>query len=232
MALTLVVAALRLTIVFAEVSVKEGTKPSFLSTDTQQHILPMTKQPASDGKVYYSYADIHDSVSKLVPKLRDEFKPDVMIAIGGGGFIPARMLRTELKIPILAVSLELYDDKTKSIRDSGVICHQWFNEQSEPGKLVKNGNVLIVDEVDDTRTTLQYAVEQVFEKCHPAKVGVCVVHNKNKPKHGTLPPEVAYYAAETVEDYWNCYPWDAAEYGNGRSIEQHELLARQCSGNQ
>ena len=33
-----------------------------------------------------------------------------MVAIGGGGFIPARMLRTEVRVPILAVSLELYDD--------------------------------------------------------------------------------------------------------------------------
>ena len=34
--------------------------------------------------------------------------------IGGGGYIPARMLRTELKIPILAITLELYDDRTNT----------------------------------------------------------------------------------------------------------------------
>ena len=84
------------------------------------------KLPANDGKVYYSYSDIHDSVSKLVPLLKSEFNPNVIIAIGGGGFIPARMLRTELKIPILAVSLELYDDKTNSIKEGGIVCHQWF----------------------------------------------------------------------------------------------------------
>lgn len=186
------------------------------------------KSPADDGKVYYSYADIHDSVSRLVPTLQKEFQPTVMIAIGGGGFIPARMLRTELKAPILAISLELYDDATNTIRPKGVVCHQWFDENSEPGKLVKDGNVLIVDEVDDTRTTLQYAVELLLEKCQPKKVGVCVVHNKNKPKKGTLADEIAYFAAENVEDHWLCYPWDAAEYG--RSIGQHETLARQCSG--
>jgi hypoxanthine phosphoribosyltransferase len=178
--------------------------------------------------VYYSYADIHDSVSRLVPTLQREFQPTVMIAIGGGGFIPARMLRTELKAPILAISLELYDDKSNTIRPKGIVCHQWFDENSEPGKLVKGGNVLIIDEVDDTRTTLQYAVEEVLNRCEPAKVGVCVVHNKNKPKKGILPEDVAYFAAEEVEDHWLCYPWDAAEYG--RSIKQHEALARSCSG--
>ena len=154
-----------------------------------------TKKPAPDGKVYFSYADIHNSVSSIVPRLKDEFAPHVLIAIGGGGFIPARMLRTELKVPILAISLELYDDKDNSIKESGVVCHQWFDEQSEPGQLVQNGNVLIVDEVDDTRTTLQYAVEEVVRRCQPAKLGVCVVHNKNKPKKGELPPSVAYFAA-------------------------------------
>jgi uncharacterized protein len=186
------------------------------------------KSPADDGKVYYSYADIHESMSRLVPTLQKDFKPDVMIAIGGGGFIPARMLRTELKAPILAISLELYDDTTNSIRPKGVVCHQWFDQDSEYGNLVKGGNVLIVDEVDDTRTTLQYAVEELMRKCQPKRVGVCVVHNKNKPKRGILPEGVAYFAAENVQDYWLCYPWDAAE--TGRSIAEHEALARQCSG--
>jgi len=36
----------------------------------------------------------------------------VLVAIGGGGFIPARMLRTYLHTPIFAVGLQLYDDHT------------------------------------------------------------------------------------------------------------------------
>lgn len=47
-----------------------------------------------------------------------EFSPDLFIAIGGGGFIPARILRTFCKvttegkkrnIPIQAVGLTLYE---------------------------------------------------------------------------------------------------------------------------
>lgn len=98
------------------------------------------KVPVDDGKVYFFVCGyIHDSVSRLVPKLRQDFQPDVMIAIGGGGFIPACMLRTELRVPILAVSLELYDDATNSIKEQGVICHQWFDKTCEPGKLVQGG---------------------------------------------------------------------------------------------
>ena len=184
------------------------------------------KHPAADGKVYFSYADVHNSITSLVPALK-AFEPDLMVAIGGGGYIPSRILRTELKVPILAVSLELYDDRTNTINADGVKRLQWFDENAGPGKLVKGGNILIVDEVDDTRTTLQYCVEEILRQSSPAKVGVVVVHNKLKEKKGVLPDHVQYFAGEDVADFWNCYPWDAAAYG--RSIEDHEKLSQECS---
>jgi len=182
-----------------------------------------TKAPL-EGKVYFRYADIHATITSLIPQIR-EFDPSVIIAIGGGGFIPARMLRTELKIPILAVNLELYDESTGSPQLLKKI--QWFDEQSEVGSKVHNQKVLIVDEVDDTRSTLQYCVEEVIKTHQPSGVAVAVVHNKIKPKKGVLPEDTIYMAGSHVEDYWNCYPWDAAAYGN--TIYEHEALASKCS---
>ena len=118
------------------------------------------RSAAADGKVYFSYSDVHSSICSLASRIKSEFKPDVIIAIGGGGFIPARMLRTEIKVPILAVSLELYDDSTNTARTT-VVRKQWYDIDSELGKLVKGGRVLIVDEVDDTRATLEYCVKEV-----------------------------------------------------------------------
>mmetsp|Transcript_9639 Transcript_9639/g.28765 ORF Transcript_9639/g.28765 Transcript_9639/m.28765 type:complete len:204 (+) Transcript_9639:141-752(+) len=183
-----------------------------------------TKAPV-EGKVYFSYADIHDTVSRLVPKIR-AFDPAVIIAIGGGGFIPARMLRTELKIPILAVSLELYDDTTNTAGTT-VKKIQWFDETSRVGSRVRGQKVLVVDEVDDTRATLQYCVEELVRTNRPAEIAVAVVHNKLKLKKGSLPEDVVYMAGADVEDHWNCYPWDAAAYGN--TIVEHEEMARKCS---
>jgi hypoxanthine phosphoribosyltransferase len=42
----------------------------------------------------------------------------LQVAIGGGGFIPARILRTFIKIPILAVGIKLYDDTTNTAKVS------------------------------------------------------------------------------------------------------------------
>lgn len=76
--------------------------------------------------------------------------------------------------------------------------------------------------------TLQYAVEELQKTNAPAAIGVLVVHNKLKPKKGTLPPGVTYIAGEDVPNAWNCYPWDAQAYG--RDIYAHEELARACAG--
>jgi uncharacterized protein len=138
------------------------------------------RMAAADGKVYFSYAQIHETVSGLVDRVK-EFNPDVIIAIGGGGFIPARMLRTQIRKPILAVSLELYDDDTGE-KGQRVKKVQWFDETSGVGKEVRGKRVLIMDEVDDTRTTLKYCVEEVMKTNAPAAIAVVVVHNKLKPK--------------------------------------------------
>jgi hypoxanthine phosphoribosyltransferase len=84
-------------------------------------------------------------------------------------------------------------------------------------------NVLIVDEVDDTRTTLEYAVRELEKDVETAvkKLGregektnfsIFVLHNKDKPKKGMLPQEILkgrYAAARTVGDVWINYPWEA-----------------------
>ena len=53
------------------------------SDDKDPAIVPKTKQPAADGKVYFSYADVHETVNSLVPRLQAaNFEPTVIIAIG------------------------------------------------------------------------------------------------------------------------------------------------------
>ena len=182
---------------------------------------------ALDGKVYFSYEDIHDAVSASVDKVK-AFEPDVIVAIGGGGFIPARMLRTEVKVPIVAVGLELYDDNTNTINENGVQIKQWFSTEYGPGALVENGRVLVVDEVDDTRTTLAACVAELRKRHTPAEVGCLVVHNKLKAKRASLPSDVTYIACEAVPDEWNCYPWDAAAYG--LTARAHARRADVCRG--
>lgn len=47
---------------------------------------------ARDGKIRVTYAEIHETIGRASVRIKAEFDPDIMIAIGGGGFFPARVL--------------------------------------------------------------------------------------------------------------------------------------------
>jgi|SRR5450432_1733779 hypoxanthine phosphoribosyltransferase len=112
-----------------------------------------------------------------------------MIAIGGGGYVPARILRSFLKqpgspnIPIQAIGLSLYEQLPSShasaistpgeVETAGtkVTRTQWLDLSSlgEMENLIGK-SILIVDEVDDTRTTLEYAVRELEKDVEAARV--------------------------------------------------------------
>ncbi|KAH8843124.1 hypoxanthine-guanine phosphoribosyltransferase [Pyricularia oryzae] len=196
-------------------------------------------------KLYVTYNDVHKLCQESAPQILSDFQPQLMIAIGGGGYVPARILRSFLKkpgnpnIPIQAIGLSLYEqlstDSVEEAPGTKVTRTQWLDLSSlgEMSNLLGK-RILIVDEVDDTRTTLEYAVKELEKDVEAARVKagyegpktefqIFVLHNKNKNKKGTLPHEMLengkYMAARTVEDVWICYPWEAAD------IDEHDRLA-------
>jgi len=205
-------------------------------------------------KEYVTYNEVHKLCQEAAPRILEDFQPQLMIAIGGGGYVPARILRSFLKrsdspnIPIQAIGLSLYEtlpskhpseaNTPGEIEQVGtkVTRTQWLDLTSlgEMENLVGK-RILIVDEVDDTRTTLEYAVKELEKDVESArkKLGrhgektvfsIFVLHNKNKEKKGHLPEDMLnenrYLAARTVGDVWICYPWEATD------IEAHDEMAQ------
>lgn len=146
-------------------------------------------------KVYYSYDQIHNIVRTLAQKIEDV---DIIIAIGGGGLVPGRILRNFLNAPVYVVTLESYQGEEQG----SIIKRQWINSWD-----VESLRVLVVDELNDTGTTLAYCVNQLM-LYNPAKISVAVVHDKIKEKVATLPPNVQYHVGEYVQDNWIVYPWE------------------------
>ncbi|KAK3991508.1 phosphoribosyltransferase-like protein [Cladorrhinum sp. PSN332] len=196
-------------------------------------------------KLYVTYNDVHKLCQETAPAILADFKPHLMIAIGGGGYVPARILRSFLKqpgcpnIPIQAIGLSLYEqlptaaDRVVEEPGTKVTRTQWLDLTSlgEMSNLIGK-RVLIVDEVDDTRTTLEYAVKELQKDVEEARAklgldektefGIFVLHNKDKQKRGILPADVVddkYWAARTVGDEWICYPWEAID------IDEHDANA-------
>ena len=213
---------------------------------------------------------VHKLCQASADHILNTFQPNLMIAIGGGGYVPARILRSFLKrasspnIPIQAIGLSLYESlppadpsaPTTPVETPGtkVTRTQWLDLSSLSMASLVGKNILIVDEVDDTRTTLEYAVRELEKDVEAArqKLGgqgkatfsIFVLHNKEKPKKGHLPKDMIqegrYLAAETVDDVWICYPWEATYVNFQRfrrlvsdgarltrcsDIDEHDMLA-------
>ena len=79
--------------------------------------------------------------------------------------------------------------------------------------------MLVVDEVDDTRTTLAYCVDELQKINRPGAIAVMVVHNKVKDKRHSLPDGLPYFAENVEGDAWIVYPWECED------IDEHERLA-------
>ncbi|CAO1633099.1 unnamed protein product [Parajaminaea phylloscopi] len=184
-----------------------------------------THEQVGDDHYRVTYEEIHCQISETAKLIKEQFDPDVLVPIMGGGMIPARMLRTFLKkpseldpskkrnIPIQAIGLALYEEVSGSSAETmgrEVVRTQWLDEGTfKRGKVGQDKsllgkNILIVDEVDDSRTTLQYAYQELLKDVQsglaaldpaqraqvpPTRFAIFVVHNKVKPsgKKGVLP---------------------------------------------
>lgn len=155
----------------------------------------------------YSYDDIHRAIAVLADKIRASGETfDLMLAIGGGGLIPARILRSFLNIPVYTVTLAYYDAEDRPTAQPQKI--QWL-DAALTAKL-RGKRVLVVDEVDDSRTTLAYCLEELAA-AGIRRPGVAVLHEKQKTKQAALPPGLPYFSAITVGEDWIVYPWDATD---------------------
>lgn len=209
------------------------------------------KEQYVEGKVYVGYNSVHKLCQNAAAEiLQSVGKPDVIVAIGGGGFIPARQIRTFLRqkgeknIPIQAIGLSLYEDLGTGTDAIGkeVVRTQWldFSALEKNFDSLIGKNILIVDEVDDTRTTLHYALKELYKDINQkaislgktmddTKFSIYVVHNKLKEKRAELDSNLMnggiYVAGQNVEDKWIAYPWESTD------IDTHTQFAIEQGNN-
>ncbi len=144
-----------------------------------------------------------EQVDELSRKLAHDimssaFRPDVIVAIARGGFVPARLL---------CDFLDLFN--LESIRithyTAGAHMEKYARLSSPLCADVKGRNVLIVDDVSDTGDTLALALEHI-KSFSPAATKIAVLHHKQV---SALKPD--FYALEIVTWRWLTYPWAVIE---------------------
>ncbi|MFB0543284.1 MAG: phosphoribosyltransferase [Candidatus Bathyarchaeia archaeon] len=147
--------------------------------------------------LHLSWEDVQRLSEKLAEKVRRSgFRPELIVAIGRGGFVPARILCDLLEVKELAsMEVEYYKDIEERGEEPRVI-HPLNAD-------VEDRYVLVVDDVSDSGRSLQLAVNQILQK-RPKVLRVATLHYK--PWSACQPD---FFAEET--EAWVIYPWEVFE---------------------
>ena len=130
------------------------------------------------------------------------FQPDILVAIGRGGYIPARVLADYLDLMDLAgIKVE----------------HYLKGAQKKPlarvryplNVAVTDRRVLVIDDVSDTGDTFRVTLDHMSQS-GAAVIRTAVMHHKVVSRYR---PD--YFAQELTEWRWLIYPWAVMEDVSG-----------------
>lgn len=126
------------------------------------------------------------------------WRPDLVVAIGRGGYVPARVVCDFLvHDQLTSIKVEHWGIAAQK-RDHAVVRFPLATD-------VSGERVLIVDDVTDTGETLTVAVGYI-ESLGPMEVRTAVLQHKTR---SAFKPD--FYAEEMVEWRWIIYPWAVHE---------------------
>jgi hypoxanthine phosphoribosyltransferase len=126
------------------------------------------------------------------------FRPDIIVAIGRGGYMPARVLSDYLNVFDLAsIKIEHY---------RGTHRQQIARVRYPLTADITGRQVLLVDDVSDSGDTFELAMRHLSEHGEPAELRTAVLHHK---RVSDFIPD--YYADEVIEWRWIIYPWAMIE---------------------
>jgi hypoxanthine phosphoribosyltransferase len=150
-----------------------------------------------------SWSEVQRQCLRLAGMIRESgYRPDLIVAIGRGGYVPARLLCDYLHImDLTSIRLEHYLPGAARQKKTRI---------RYPLKAdIKGLRVLLVDDVNDTGDTLVAATEHL-QTFHPADLRTAVIHEKT-----VSCTSADYYARRVIEWRWLIYPWAVNEDVSG-----------------
>ena len=142
-----------------------------------------------------SWTEVHRLCRRLASLVKASgYRPDIVVAIGRGGLVPARLVCDCLDIMALtSIKIEHYLSGS-SRQAQAVIRYPLCMD-------IRDQRVLLVDDVNDSGDTLQLAIAHL-NTFHPGEVRTAVMHHKT-----TTRLDVDYYARKIIKWRWLIYPW-------------------------
>ena len=146
-----------------------------------------------------SWSEVQQLCLRLAKQIKASgFHPDLVIAIGRGGYVPARLVCDYLDIIALtSIKIEFYTSgSTKT--EKAVIKYPLCNDISDQ-------RVLLIDDVNDSGETLELA-QAHLQSFQPREIRTAVMHHKTSSQF-----RVNYSARKVIKWRWLIYPWAVYE---------------------
>ncbi len=148
-----------------------------------------------------SWEDIVNWAWELANKIRkDGYRPDIIIALARGGYVPARLLCDFLDVEnLISIQSQHWTEAAKK-EERAIIKY--------PYKIDLSGHrVLVVDDICDTGESLILAKNYILENWNPVELKIATLQwispvAKIKPD---------YYTIEVKDWTWFQYPWTRLE---------------------
>ncbi|UCC57431.1 MAG: phosphoribosyltransferase [Gammaproteobacteria bacterium] len=146
-----------------------------------------------------SWSEVQRLCQRLAVLIRESgYRPDLVVAIGRGGYVPARLICDSLNIMgLTSIKIEHYLSGADR-QEEAVIRYPLKAD-------IRGLRVLIVDDVNDTGDTLDLATQHL-QKFQPAEIRTAVMHHKTVTRF-----DVDYYARKVIKWRWLIYPWAVTE---------------------
>jgi hypoxanthine phosphoribosyltransferase len=146
-----------------------------------------------------SWSEVERLCQHLAGLIRESgYRPDLIIAIGRGGYVPARLMCDWLHIRgLTSIKIEHYLSGANR-QEEAVIRYPLKAD-------IRGLRVLVVDDVNDTGDTLK-AATQHLQAFQPGEIRTAVMHHKVVTNF-----DADYSAGKIVKWRWLIYPWAVNE---------------------
>lgn len=142
------------------------------------------------------------------------YEPDIVIAIGRGGYVPARIICDYLLFrDLTSIKIEHWGAAAAAGREATIR----FGLSTD----ISGMSVLVVDDITDTGDTMVAAVDYI-KKQKPRDIRTAVLQHKTC---STYVPD--FYAHKITRWRWIIYPWAAFEDMSGfiRKVVEKDCIA-------
>ncbi len=158
--------------------------------------LPIKKNFKCEILSWESVAGDAKRLSKVLKK--STYKPDIVVAIGRGGLVPARILCDYLHIKDLT-TIKVEHWGITATPDKRAVVRYPLNTN------IKDKKVLLVDDITDTGDTLRVSI-QYLKSFKPREIRTAVIIHKTTSKF--IPD---YYIKKVSMWRWIIFPWHVWE---------------------